>query len=1203
MDCPILAEDLLSDVEPLSLSVPSSAPVSPSPSGAAPSVTHSVTIASARSLPASPSTVLASSSEVTTRLYTSLQTNHQFELWPAPGGGEEPSGKHSISGSLTKDATRPNCTVALSRRQTSASAQGEMAEHGGASVCTDRPCAKIPGSRPFIGLQDGILGTSLAPKELIVNQHPKPTRLTRDKGSAGHLALPDLEELAVEMTQRLSKRAETSSGPKAGSRHISEMESVRSHLHSMLKFSQDLTHRSDTVSPADEQRRDDDPYESECTSSLLSAKPFQEISVSPPGPMLGLDEATLFPRYSRMRLGAGPVAESSLYEYQILKDTLDKERTRRKHCEKQIQILQNKILELQQQLAVAVSADRKKDIMIEQLDKTLAKVVEGWKKHDTERSEVLKHLQEEHEVLEQERGERQQALLNFEHHLSQANQALAKELQEKERLEKERGLLEDEAQQLREALQAEQQHSLKLQADRDRAEGSWSQERQQTQTLQAQLAEERATWSQQEQQLQERSAQREEELQEEIEKERAATQQEAQRGRDAQLVLSAVQTEMQRLEGELDTVSRDKESLQMELSLVKARFESQRVKSETEFKVALEQQVAERLTAAHEDSTQQMAAIRDQHRKQIMELTTQHEHEMGKQLAEFKLELQEREEKHQHVIEGYELRLAKGQEETGRLLAAKRKLEIQRSEMVSKLQTMMQSHWNEALKVLMSENIPQGPQQLQQPTLLCDQVPFYRELNRSLPAWGGPYGRPCVETDLLSCPVPPASDTDQLKFSLCSQSPVDSLVPHQSEQLVRDVHGSEIHAQVQIQDHQATGRRVEGGGPPETTGAYGSSAFFPRAIPLQPIAKLVPTAAMDQTTEPCLQGDNHGGAEHPSVMISMQDQQPVKQLLPNPPSVEHLSHLLNYSFLSHNSFQPLEPQVDETVQAPGPQVEELAEHPFTESEAGTRTQSQRLSEGGTVPDSSFNSSGDQSLQDQSSRSSELQYYIQMLLDRSPGNPVDTSGDVETPNIMQHSAETQQMISPCVPDHSGNWEVVRPQPMGQLSATQNTRPPSSAVQKVKLGPSESVSAQKSGFANGVLSPKEVGELSRLLSLYNSNSDHPAPSVDELFTYLRHVQANRPTVPEGLASTALRNQDQKLNPTAKKEEACGTGDREGLPDWGADTPSPETPGKSLPSQKRVTSNRPENRPSSSKDKRRGALPSQGGGSRGAKAAIWR
>lgn len=39
------------------------------------------------------------------------------------------------------------------------------------------------------------------------------------------------------------------------------------------------------------------------------------------------------------------------------------------HCERHIQSLQTRVLELQQQLAVAVAADRKKDIMIEQLDK------------------------------------------------------------------------------------------------------------------------------------------------------------------------------------------------------------------------------------------------------------------------------------------------------------------------------------------------------------------------------------------------------------------------------------------------------------------------------------------------------------------------------------------------------------------------------------------------------------------------------------------------------------------------------------------------------------------------------------------------------------------------------------------------------------------------------------------------------------------
>lgn len=44
------------------------------------------------------------------------------------------------------------------------------------------------------------------------------------------------------------------------------------------------------------------------------------------------------------------------------------------HCERHIQSLQTRVLELQQQLAVAVTADRKKDVMIEQLDK-----VPGWR--------------------------------------------------------------------------------------------------------------------------------------------------------------------------------------------------------------------------------------------------------------------------------------------------------------------------------------------------------------------------------------------------------------------------------------------------------------------------------------------------------------------------------------------------------------------------------------------------------------------------------------------------------------------------------------------------------------------------------------------------------------------------------------------------------------------------------------------------------
>ncbi|XP_069771747.1 centrobin [Narcine bancroftii] len=778
-----------------------------------------------------------------------------------------------------------------------------------------------------------------------------------------------------------------------------------------------------------------------------------------------------------------------------------------------------------------------------------------------------------------------QVLMNFEHHLSQATQALAREQQEKEQLEKERGLLECEAKELREALQAERQGRLKLQAECEQAEHGRLHERSQAEVLRAQLAEEQEAGVKRVRELEQWSAQREEQLQKEIEKERVATQRESQRGQDAQQVLSAVQDETRRLESELDAVSRDKESLRVELSLEKARFESQRVQSEAEFKVALEQQVTERLTALHEDSSHQMAVMREQHRKQIVEVTMQHEHEMGKQLAEFQQELQEREEKHRHVVEGYELRLAKGQEETSRLLAVNRKLQVQRSEMVSKLQAMMQSHWNEALRVLMSEHSPNAPPQLQPPALHHNQVSVYQELHRSLSSSEAQHSATSADRSLSSSSVPPCPsptlDSERLQLFMSARGSGDSVAQSCLDQLVKTVQGSGPNLTEPILDHQAPRGGMESGQPPDMSAR---DPRFPGAVPLWPVTQIscwpVP---VDRGVPPlqglALAGWNGGRALElpPAVPRTQNGDQHQRPMLPDPHSVEDLSHLLNCSFLSRASFQPLEPQVDETIAAPEPPAEELAEHPFTDAEVG----GQQPSEGVMAPDVSFSSSSSRSFQDQSSRSSELQYYIQMLLDRPPSGPLDANADAEPPNVMPQAAEPQQAGAPIILAHSSTWETARPQPMGQLSTSQNAKPLSSAVQKVKISPPQSVPtqrgfAQNPGLAGGVLSPKQVGQLSRLLSTYTGTSDRPAPSMDELFTYLRDVQDNRLIGPEILASTAQGNQDQKMNQTTKKE--------------------------GVPAQKRFT-NKPDKGSNSSKEKRRPLPSSQGGGSKGARLSIWR
>ncbi|XP_043539410.1 centrobin isoform X2 [Chiloscyllium plagiosum] len=1189
MDSPIRTEDLMSDVEFLPPSAPSSAPPSPRLTSAADESRIGLSAASvaARSLPSSPHAsfvATTTSSEMTARLHSSLGAAHS----------SSPPSSSSVGAPTSRS------------RETLQRGGGTDLARSGPPWQPDPVLRLTASSQTGLGHLHEVAGPGT--HETTTSHRPKSVQFS-DKAPGlmvppGPMVPPGLEEPAMQAVQRLSKRAESSDGTKGGSRHISEMESVRSHLQNMLKLSQELTcsvSPSSLMSKGIDDQRDDDSFESDCTSALLSAKPYQEISVSPPIPLLGLDDAALFPRYSRMRLGTGEglVAESSLYENQILKDTLDKERTRRKHCEKQIQSLQNKILELQQQLAVAVSADRKKDIMIEQLDKTLVKVVDGWKKHDSEKSEAMRQLQEDREAAEKGRSKQQQAMFNLEQRLSQANQTMMKEQQERGLLEEERGMLEEQNQMLQKALEVEQQLCLRLQGDYEAAESSRQHEWKQAEALRTKLAEEREASSQREKQLEQRITQQEEELQKQLEKEKATAQRETQRAQDAQQVLGAVQTELQRVEIELDTAKRDKENLEMELSLVKARSESQRVKSETEFKMALEQQVTERLAAVHEDSIRQTAAVREQLRKQIMEMATQHEVEMGKQLAEFKSELQEREERHRGIAEGYEIRLAKVQEEMGRLLTTKRKLEVQRGEMVIKLQSMMQTHWNEALKVLMSEDSPPGLQRFSQPALRHNQVPVYTELNRTTSASEAINNSDLSSSSTVPYPVP-TSDTDWLKHSSESRDTHASgaqvhknLVKLQNSTCVSQ--REESHFSTLAPDCKVQGDRIEGGRPSytnreacvfvdnSTLDGHSFHGSFPQGVPLQPVVQapshqLASMAAKDQESDPCpnnlsrhhtlastaaetlkplmkgggypQQGPPHCGDQPPlsgNLCFSeqSQNQSMMLPLLPYHPSLEDLSQLLNYSFLSHGSFQPLEPQVDETmVTASGAHPDELAEHPFTEDADDSRlTHDQLASEGGTTKNSSFESSGGQSSsQEQNSQSSELQYYIQMLLDRSPGDPVETGAEPVKPNVVQDDVVSQQGGSQVLHDCPTLWESAKPQSTRQFPAGQNSKPSSKAVQKVKVDPSEAVplqralgsrSPQKSGSSGGVLSPKQIGELSRLLSMHHIASNQPAPAMEELFTYLRGIQHDSPDGSEAVAASARRNLDQKLNLVVKTE----------------------------------------------------------------------
>ncbi|XP_063512353.1 centrobin isoform X7 [Pongo pygmaeus] len=510
-----------------------------------------------------------------------------------------------------------------------------------------------------------------------------------------------LEGLAQELSRSLSVGLENNLKKKDGSKHIFEMESVRGQLQTMLQTSRDTAYRDPLIPGAGSERREEDSFDSDSTATLLNTRPLQDLS--PSSSAQALEE--LFPRYTSLR--PGPPLNPP--DCQGLRDALDSEHTRRKHCERHIQSLQTRVLELQQQLAVAVAADRKKDTMIEQLDKTLARVVEGWNRHEAERTEVLRGLQEERQAAELARSKQQETVTRLEQSLSEAMEALNREQESARLQQRERETLEEERQALTLSLEAEQQRCCALQEERDTARAGQLSEHQELETLRAALEEERQTWAQQEHQLKEHYQALQEESQAQLEREKEKSQREAQATWEAQHQLALVQSEVRRLEGELDTARRERDALQLEMSLVQARYESQRIQLESELAVQLEQRVTERLAQAQESSLRQAASLREHHRKQLQDLSGQHQQELASQLAQFKVEMAEREERQQQVAEDYELRLAREQARVRELQSGNQQLEEQRVELVERLQAMLQAHWDEANQLLSTTLPPPNP--------------------------------------------------------------------------------------------------------------------------------------------------------------------------------------------------------------------------------------------------------------------------------------------------------------------------------------------------------------------------------------------------------------------------------------------------------------------------------------------------------------
>ncbi|KAK3547803.1 hypothetical protein QTP86_031453 [Hemibagrus guttatus] len=454
----------------------------------------------------------------------------------------------------------------------------------------------------------------------------------------------------------------------SGRRHIEEMENVRSHLQTILRAR--ATDTSELLPSALQHLQD----ESDMTSHLIS----------------GVEE--LFPRYSRLRADFDSAPFHSVSELQVIRESLERERARRKHLEQQLLAVQNKALGLQQQLSLAVSADRKKDIMIEQLDKTLEKVVEGWRRHEKEKSEGVRRLQEEKEAAESTQQKQREALACLEKSLSEAAETLDKERKDNEELQNMNKQLECDMVELRVCVGELEQEVERLRAEVE--EKKAEAERLQTKSLdlQQQLEQHKLeannthTHMQQELTL----------LTQQLETERDQVGQEVQLREEAH-------SRLQQLQQDLEETRRERDTARVDRALDQARFEAQRSQWEVELRLSVEQQVTERLATIQEENTNATAKLREQHRKQLLDLSARHERELSVQSDEFRAQLKERDDRQHQLTLDFSNKMAELQKELVSMETSKRRLETQREELVARLQGMMRSHWAEALRLLTSQ--------------------------------------------------------------------------------------------------------------------------------------------------------------------------------------------------------------------------------------------------------------------------------------------------------------------------------------------------------------------------------------------------------------------------------------------------------------------------------------------------------------------
>ncbi|XP_057301686.1 restin homolog isoform X4 [Hydractinia symbiolongicarpus] len=338
------------------------------------------------------------------------------------------------------------------------------------------------------------------------------------------------------------------------------------------------------------------------------------------------------------------VLDSSIVaENTILKENIEKERFRRKHCEEHIHELQDKLLECQEQLAVAISAEKKKEVMINQLDKS-----DHAEQEKLSLKKQIEELQNANLTMEKEKGQilkAKQSLMGKEFILQEKNDLL--KILEKNTAE----------------LKLENKH------------------------------------------LEDKMAQEERDYKDRIVDLKSCLEKVQKEIEELQSALSVKEQENHHLMIELHTVQKEKKTQAMELTLLKSKFDALKTTQDSETRWYLEKEFNMQIFEIQKQIACTENDLRQAQKKKINELLEQHRKNLEEQKHRFQSDIKRKDELLVQKQVEYDNMLNHAENRISELTTAERLWHSQRGELMNRIKSMEQQ-WKETISLLNNKDIP-----------------------------------------------------------------------------------------------------------------------------------------------------------------------------------------------------------------------------------------------------------------------------------------------------------------------------------------------------------------------------------------------------------------------------------------------------------------------------------------------------------------